>query len=67
LGLYLRRGARARWFHTGGIFAALSDTTIDVAGEAMDAARSADTAISYDLNYRESLWKSIGGKRGRKR
>jgi 2-dehydro-3-deoxygluconokinase len=52
----------ARWFHTGGIFAALSDTTIAVAGEAMDAARNAGTTISYDLNYRESLWKSIGGK-----
>jgi len=52
----------ARWFHTGGIFAALSDTTIAVAGEAMDAARQANTPISYDLNYRESLWKSIGGK-----
>lgn len=52
----------ARWFHTGGIFAALSDTTIAVAGEAMDAARQAKTPISYDLNYRESLWKSIGGK-----
>jgi 2-dehydro-3-deoxygluconokinase len=52
----------SRWFHTGGIFAALSDTTIGVAGEAMDAARAAGTPISYDLNYRESLWKSIGGK-----
>jgi 2-dehydro-3-deoxygluconokinase len=52
----------ARWFHTGGIFAALSDSTIEVAGEAMDAAEAAGTVISYDLNYRESLWKSIGGK-----
>jgi 2-dehydro-3-deoxygluconokinase len=52
----------ARWFHTGGIFAALSDSTIAVAGDAMDAARDAGTVISYDLNYRESLWKSIGGK-----
>jgi 2-dehydro-3-deoxygluconokinase len=52
----------SRWFHTGGIFAALSDSTIAVAGEAMDAARAAGTPISYDLNYRESLWKSIGGK-----
>jgi 2-dehydro-3-deoxygluconokinase len=51
-----------RWFHTGGIFAALSDSTIAVAGEAMDAAQAAEAVISYDLNYRESLWKSIGGK-----
>jgi 2-dehydro-3-deoxygluconokinase len=52
----------SRWFHTGGIFAALSDSTIAVAVEAMDAARGTGTLISYDLNYRESLWKSIGGK-----
>jgi len=52
----------SRWFHTGGIFAALSDSTISVAGESMDAARDAGTLISFDLNYRESLWKSIGGK-----
>jgi 2-dehydro-3-deoxygluconokinase len=52
----------ARWLHTGGIFAALSESTADVAGEAMDAARAAGTPISFDLNYRESLWKSIGGK-----
>ncbi|MGD0547910.1 MAG: PfkB family carbohydrate kinase [Terracidiphilus sp.] len=52
----------SRWFHTGGIFAALSDTTRTVAAEAMDAAQAAGTAVSYDLNYRESLWKAIGGK-----
>ena len=52
----------ARWLHTGGIFAALSETTPAVATAAMDAARRAGTPISYDLNYRESLWKSIGGK-----
>ena len=51
-----------RFFHTGGIFAALSSSTADVAEEAMDAARTAGTPISYDLNYRDSLWKSIGGK-----
>ena len=56
-------GRGARWFHTGGIFAALSDSTIEVAGEAMDAAHAAGTVISFDLNYRESLWKSIGGKK----
>jgi 2-dehydro-3-deoxygluconokinase len=52
----------SRWFHTGGIFAALSASTAEVAAEAMDAARSAGTPISYDLNYRDSLWRSIGGK-----
>jgi 2-dehydro-3-deoxygluconokinase len=53
----------ARWFHTGGIFAALSDTTPAVAQEAMEAARRHGTVISYDLNYRPSLWKSIGGQK----
>jgi len=52
----------ARWFHTGGIFAALSETTPAVAAAAIAAARSAGTPVSYDLNYRDSLWKSIGGK-----
>ncbi|MGC1374478.1 MAG: sugar kinase [Candidatus Sulfotelmatobacter sp.] len=52
----------ARWFHTGGIFCALSESTPLVAIEAITAARTAGTVISYDLNYRPSLWKSIGGK-----
>src|SRR5467141_555375 len=52
----------ARWFHTGGIFCALSATTPLVAKEAMEAAKRAGTIVSYDLNYRGSLWKSIGGK-----
>jgi 2-dehydro-3-deoxygluconokinase len=52
----------ARWFHTGGIFAALSETTPAVAVAAIDAARQHGTPISFDLNYRDSLWKSIGGK-----
>src|SRR6202161_2335444 len=52
----------SRWFHTGGIFAALSESTPAVASEAMDAARKYGTPISYDLNFRDSLWKSIGGK-----
>ena len=51
-----------RCFHTGGIFAALSASTADVAAEAMDAARLHGTLVSYDLNFRDSLWKSIGGK-----
>lgn len=52
----------SRWFHTGGIFAALSASTAEVAAEAMDAARAAGTPVSFDLNFRDSLWKSIGGK-----
>jgi 2-dehydro-3-deoxygluconokinase len=52
----------ARWFHTGGIFAALSESTAAVADEAMTAARRHGVVVSYDLNYRPSLWKSIGGK-----
>ncbi|MGA8042060.1 MAG: sugar kinase [Terracidiphilus sp.] len=52
----------SRWFHTGGIFAALSASTADVAAEAMEAAHRHQTPVSYDLNYRDSLWKSIGGK-----
>lgn len=50
-----------RWFHCGGIFAALSDTTPDVVLEAMEVARKAGTIISYDLNFRPSLWKAFGG------
>jgi 2-dehydro-3-deoxygluconokinase len=53
----------SRWFHTGGIFAALSETTPLVAKEAMQAARKHGTLVSYDLNYRASLWKSIGGQK----
>jgi 2-dehydro-3-deoxygluconokinase len=53
----------ARWLHTGGIFAALSETTPLVAREAMVAAKKHGTLVSYDLNYRASLWKSIGGKK----
>lgn len=51
----------ARWLHCGGIFAALSATTADLTIEAMEAARAAGTLISYDLNFRASLWKSQGG------
>ncbi len=51
----------ARWFHTGGIFCALSETTPQVAREAMEAAKRHGTIVSYDLNYRDSLWKVIGG------
>jgi 2-dehydro-3-deoxygluconokinase len=58
--IFGKRGVR--WFHTGGIFCALSDTTPNVALEAMQSARKHSTVISYDLNYRESLWKGVGGK-----
>jgi 2-dehydro-3-deoxygluconokinase len=51
----------ARWFHTGGIFCALSESTPQVAREAIAAAKKHGTIVSYDLNYRDSLWKSIGG------
>jgi 2-dehydro-3-deoxygluconokinase len=51
----------ARWFHCGGIFCALSETTPMVAKEAMEAAKKHGVIVSYDLNYRESLWKGIGG------
>ncbi len=52
----------SRWFHTGGIFCALSETTPLVAKEAMQAARKHGVVVSYDLNYRPSLWKGIGGE-----
>jgi 2-dehydro-3-deoxygluconokinase len=51
-----------RWFHTGGIFAGLSETTPETVIEAMTIAKKHGTIISYDLNYRESLWNDIGGK-----
>ena len=52
----------SRWFHTGGIFAGQYDTTPAVAREAMEAARRHGTIVSYDLNYRPSLWAGIGGQ-----
>jgi 2-dehydro-3-deoxygluconokinase len=58
--IFAREGAR--WFHTGGIFCALSETSPLVAQQAMEAAKRAGVVVSYDLNYRSSLWKSIGGK-----
>ena len=50
------------WFHTGGIFAGLSETTPEAVIEAMTIAKKHGTIISYDLNYRASLWNDIGGK-----
>jgi len=55
-------GQGARWFHTGGIFCALSETTPAIAREAMEAAKRAGVVISYDLNYRASMWSAHGGK-----
>jgi 2-dehydro-3-deoxygluconokinase len=52
----------SRWFHTGGIFAGLSESTAQVAAEAIQVAKQNGTIVSYDLNYRESLWNAIGGK-----
>ncbi len=51
-----------RWFHTGGIYAALSDSTPAVIKEAMVAAKKHGTVVSYDLNYRASLWEAFGGQ-----
>src|SRR5947199_9301808 len=55
-------GAGARWFHSGGIFAALSPTTAEVIVEAMKAAKTACAVNSYDLNYRAKLWTISGGE-----
>ena len=51
-----------RWFHSGGLFEALSDTTPDVLSEAMAAARRHGAVVSFDLNYRAKLWKARGGQ-----
>ena len=56
-----------RWFHTGGIFAALASNTAEAMIEAVEAAHRYGTIVSYDLNYRASLWKSQGGKAGAQR
>jgi 2-dehydro-3-deoxygluconokinase len=55
-------GGGTRWFHTGGIFAALSDGTPAVALRAIQAAKKSGACVSYDLNYRPSLWKDVGGQ-----
>lgn len=51
-----------RWFHSGGIFAALSETTAELIIEAMQAAKAAGAVVSFDLNFREKLWKISGGQ-----
>jgi len=55
-------GAGVRWFHSGGIFAALSPTTSELIVEAMKAARAAGAIVSFDLNYRAKLWRISGGE-----
>ncbi len=52
----------ARWFHTGGIFAGLSEATMSIAAEAIEAAERHATVVSFDLNYRDSLWRARGGR-----
>jgi 2-dehydro-3-deoxygluconokinase len=59
--IFGRAGQGVRWLHTGGVFSALSESTPLVACEAMQEARRCGTRISYDLNYRDSLWRSVGG------
>ena len=54
--------AFVRWFHSGGIFAALSESTAEVIIEGMKAARAAGAVVSFDLNFREKLWKISGGQ-----
>jgi 2-dehydro-3-deoxygluconokinase len=59
---HLFGGLGVRWLHTGGIYAALSETSARTALAAVQAARRHGTVVSYDLNYRPSLWRSIGGQ-----
>ena len=54
-------GAGVRWFHSGGIFASLSETTAELMVEGMQAARAHGAVVSLDLNYREKLWAAAGG------
>jgi 2-dehydro-3-deoxygluconokinase len=54
-------GAGVRWFHSGGIFASLSETTAELIIEAMKAAKKHGAVVSFDLNYREKLWSAAGG------
>ena len=59
---YIFGAQGVRWFHTGGIYAALSENSARTAIEAVRTAKKYGTVVSYDLNYRPSLWKSIGGQ-----
>ena len=60
---YLFGSAGVRWFHTGGIFSGLSNSTAALVEEAVQVAQKYDTVVSYDLNYRPSLWQGIGGQK----
>jgi 2-dehydro-3-deoxygluconokinase len=55
-------GGGVRWFHSGGIFAALSETTAELIVDGMRAAKAAGAVVSFDLNFREKLWKISGGQ-----
>lgn len=63
--LFIEKGVR--WFHTGGVFCALSSSTAEVARAAMHEARKNGTRVSYDLNYRDSLWRANSGLEGARR
>jgi 2-dehydro-3-deoxygluconokinase len=56
-------GAGVKWFHSGGIFAALSETTSELIIEAMEAAKAAGAITSFDLNFRAKLWRAAGGEK----
>ena len=58
-------GQGVRWFHSGGIFASLSETTSEITIEGMQAAKAAGAVVSFDLNYREKLWRAAGTSRAR--
>ena len=58
-------GAGVRWFHSGGIFAALSESTSELIIEGMQAAKAHGAVVSFDLNYREKLWRAAGGSADR--
>ena len=59
---YLFGELGVRWFHTGGIFAALSENSAELLLDGVKTAKKYGTVVSYDLNYRNALWKDIGGK-----
>jgi 2-dehydro-3-deoxygluconokinase len=61
-GLFADEGVQ--WFHTGGVMAALNEGTTEVVREAMASARRHGAVVSFDCNYRPSLWKSRGGRQG---
>jgi 2-dehydro-3-deoxygluconokinase len=62
--IFSPKGDGVRWFHTGGVMAALSENSTAVVKEAMTAAKRYGTIVSFDCNYRPSLWKSRGGRKG---